>query len=96
MNGLEEKEVAHESDRKDEQGEHRHGRKDGVRFVSDIGGAVGNEEHDEDDIKSGQKRIGIGVSAHIFFNFLAAVKFLDTLAGRLGIELWSAKHYKAD
>ena len=69
MNGLEEKEVAHESDRKDEQGEHGHGREDGVRLVSDIGGAVGNEEHDEDDVKSGQKRINVRIPAHTFLTF---------------------------
>jgi len=69
LNGLEKEEVAHESDRKDEQGEHCHGCEDSVRLVSDIGGTVGNEEYNEDDVKSGQKRIDIRIPAHTFLTF---------------------------
>ena len=63
-NGLEEEDIAHEGDRTDEQTQHCHWCEYSVRLVSDEGGAVANEENDEDDVEACNQRIEIRIPSH--------------------------------
>ena len=63
-NRLEKEGIAHEGDREYEHAQHGHRREDGVWLLSDEGGAIGDEEDDEDDIKPCKKRIEIRIPSH--------------------------------
>lgn len=63
-NGLEKENIAHEGDRAYQEAQHGHRREDSVGLVPNERGAVGNEEHDEDDIEPGKKRIEIRIPGH--------------------------------
>lgn len=63
--GLEEKSVPHEGDREDEETQHGHRREDGVRFLPNESGAVGDKENDEDDVQRGRECVEVGVFSHV-------------------------------
>lgn len=62
---LEEENVTHENDGKNEQAQDGHWCENSIGFFSDKNGAVRDKQDDEDDIHSGAQRIEVRILGHI-------------------------------